>query len=49
MRYFEQKDYPAIAARLGCSEAAARSHVSKAVATLKRKLATRQERDHGAA
>ncbi|UCD49161.1 MAG: sigma-70 family RNA polymerase sigma factor [Phycisphaerales bacterium] len=49
MRYFEQKDYAAIAAHLGCSEAAARSHVSKAVATLRRKLAARQERDHGAA
>jgi len=47
MRYFEQKDYPAIAACLGCTEAAARSHVSKAVATLKGKLAARQEQDHG--
>ena len=47
MRYFEQQDYSAIATGLGCSEAAARSHVSKAVATLRRKLATKQERDHG--
>lgn len=49
MRYFEQKDYSTIADGLGCSEAAARSHVSKAVATLRRKLAARQERDHGEA
>lgn len=47
MRYLEQEDYPAIAARFGCSEATARSHVSKAVATLKRKLATKWEGDHG--
>jgi RNA polymerase sigma factor (sigma-70 family) len=46
MRYFEQKDYSAIADYLDCSEATARSHVSKAVATLKRKLAIEQERDH---
>ena len=48
MRYFEQKDYPAIAAQLGCSEGAARSHVSKAMATLRRRLAPRpeEERDH---
>jgi RNA polymerase sigma factor (sigma-70 family) len=37
-RYLEQQDYPAIAAGLGCSEATARSHVSKAVAALKKKL-----------
>jgi RNA polymerase sigma factor (sigma-70 family) len=37
-RYLEQEDYPAIAASLGCSEATVRSHVSKAVATLRRKL-----------
>lgn len=37
-RYFEQLDYAAIAASLSCSEATARSHVSKAVATLKRML-----------
>ena len=43
MRYFEQKDYPTIAAQLGCTEAAARSHVSKAVATLRGKLAPRTE------
>ena len=49
MRYFEQKDYSTIADGLGCSEAAARSHVSKAVATLKRKLAVKQERDDGEA
>lgn len=38
MRYLEQKDYDAIAARLGCSEIAARSNVSKALAALKKKL-----------
>ena len=39
MRYLEQHDYPAIAERLHCSQAGARSHVSKALATLKDKLA----------
>ncbi len=39
MRYFEQQDYKDVADKLGCSEAGARSHVSKAVATLKSKLA----------
>jgi len=40
MRYLEQQDYGSIAAELSCTEAGARSHVSKAIATLKRKLAT---------
>jgi RNA polymerase sigma factor (sigma-70 family) len=40
MRYFEQQDYRAVAEKLKCSEAGARSHVSKAIATLKNKLAT---------
>jgi len=39
LRYFEQKDYDAIAGKLKCSNAGARSHVSKALATLKKKLA----------
>jgi len=39
MRYFEQKEYQAISEKLGCSEAGARSNVSKAIATLKGKLA----------
>lgn len=43
MRYLEQKDYQAIAQKLTCTEAAARSHVSKAIGTLKRKLLTFQE------
>ncbi len=43
MRYLEQQDYPAIAAVLGCSEATARSHVSKAVAALRSRLATRMQ------
>ncbi len=40
MRYLEQQDYQAIAGKLFCSEAGARSHVSKALATLKSRLAT---------
>jgi RNA polymerase sigma factor (sigma-70 family) len=51
MRYLEQRDYPAIASALGCTEATARSHVSKAVATLRGLLATqgqmKQEWDDG--
>ena len=39
MRYLEQYDYDTIAGKLGCSSAGARSHVSKALATLKIKLA----------
>jgi RNA polymerase sigma factor (sigma-70 family) len=39
MRYLEQQDYKDISAELGCTEAGARSNVSKAVATLKKKLA----------
>jgi RNA polymerase sigma factor (sigma-70 family) len=39
MRYLEQQDYPDIATKLSCTEASARSHVSKAMATLKSKLA----------
>ncbi|MEJ2702502.1 MAG: sigma-70 family RNA polymerase sigma factor [Sedimentisphaerales bacterium] len=39
MRYLEQHDYPAIAQRLHCSQAGARSHVSKALAALKDTLA----------
>jgi RNA polymerase sigma factor (sigma-70 family) len=43
MRYFEQQEYSDIAEKLGCSQAGARSHVSKALATLKSKLATLKE------
>ncbi|MGA1979539.1 MAG: sigma-70 family RNA polymerase sigma factor [Sedimentisphaerales bacterium] len=43
MRYLEQQDYKDISAELGCTEAGARSNVSKAVATLKKKLATLKE------
>ncbi len=39
MRYFEQQGYRDVAEKLKCSEAGARSHVSKAIATLKGKLA----------
>ena len=38
MRYFEQHSFKTVAEDLNCSEAGARSHVSKAVATLKSKL-----------
>ncbi len=38
MRYIDQRDYGAIAEKLGCSEETARSHVSKAVAALRGKL-----------
>jgi RNA polymerase sigma factor (sigma-70 family) len=39
MRYFEQQSYEAVAEKLNCSQAGARSHVSKAIATLKSRLA----------
>ncbi len=45
MRYLEQQDYGNIAAQLRCSQAGARSHVSKAIATLKGKLATVAEQE----
>jgi len=45
MRYLEQQDYGNIAAQLCCTQASARSHVSKAVATLKGKLATLAEQE----
>ena len=40
MRYFQQQGYRDVAEKLKCSEAGARSHVSKAIATLKNKLET---------
>ena len=45
MRYLEQQDYKCIAEKLSCGEAGARSNVSKAIATLKSKLATLAERE----
>jgi RNA polymerase sigma factor (sigma-70 family) len=39
MRYLEQQDYENIAGQLHCTEASARSHVSKALEALKNKLA----------
>ena len=45
MRYFEQKDYHAVAEKLNCTQAGARSHVSKAIATLKSKLAVLTEQE----
>ena len=38
MRYLEQKSYCEVAAKLRCSQAGARSHVSKALAALKNKF-----------
>jgi len=40
MRYLEQQSYKEVAEKLRCSEAGARSNVSKALAILKTKLAT---------
>ncbi len=39
MRYLEHHDYEAIAGTLRCTQAGARSHVAKAIAALKDKLA----------
>ncbi|MGB2865281.1 MAG: sigma-70 family RNA polymerase sigma factor [Sedimentisphaerales bacterium] len=40
MRYLQQHDYETISEKLCCTKASARSHVSKALAALKDKLAT---------
>ena len=45
MRYFEQQSYKDVAEKLRCTEAGARSHVSRAIATLKNKLATATVRE----
>jgi len=45
MRYLEQHDYQAIAQKLRCTPAGARSHVSKALATLKDELAALAQRE----
>ena len=45
MRYLEQQDYEAIAGNLRCTQAGARSHVSKAIAALKDKLAVLAQRE----
>jgi RNA polymerase sigma factor (sigma-70 family) len=39
MRYIDQRDYQTIADKLSCTEDTARSHVSKAIAALREKLA----------
>jgi len=39
MRYLEQQDYQSIAEKLSCTKAGARSNVSRALETLKNKLA----------
>ena len=38
LRYLEEREYDAVALEMGCSPAAARSHVSKALAALRRQL-----------
>jgi RNA polymerase sigma factor (sigma-70 family) len=45
MRYLEQQSYESIAEKLRCSEAGARSNVSKALAALKAKLANFSEKE----
>ncbi|MHC4759343.1 MAG: RNA polymerase sigma factor, partial [Planctomycetota bacterium] len=40
MRYLQQKEYSELAEELNCSVTGARSHVSKALAALKEKLAS---------
>jgi len=45
MRYLEQQSYAAIAEKLSCGEAGARSNVSKALANLKAKLGNLTERE----
>ena len=45
MRYLEQQDYGDIAVQLCCSEAGARSHVSKVIANLKSRLASLKEQE----
>jgi len=45
MRYLEQRDYQAIAENLRCTQAGARSHVSKAIAALKDKLAALAQKE----
>lgn len=44
LRYLQQHDYRDVAEKMRCSEAAARSHVSKAISTLKIKLASLAKR-----
>ncbi len=43
MRYIDQFDYETIAAKLNCSAEAARSHVSKALATIRQKFAIKED------
>jgi hypothetical protein len=45
MRYLEQQDFEAIAGNLRCTQAGARSHVAKAIAALKDKLAVLAQRE----
>ena len=45
MRYLEQKEYDQIARALGCSEVASRSHVCKALATLRSRLCGTADRE----
>lgn len=41
MRYLQERDYDSIGIELGCSPVTARSHVTKGLAELKRKLANK--------
>ena len=41
MRYLQEKDYDSIGIVLGCRSVTARSHVTKGLAELKRKLANK--------
>ena len=45
LRFYEDLDYPEIAATLGCAEATVRSYVHRALAALRVEL-ERQEADH---
>ena len=49
MRYLETKEYQQVAQELNCSEAAARTHVSNAIAALKKKMSRflAKEPSHG--
>lgn len=47
MRYLEQKDYDVMAREMECSEATLRSHVSKALATLRNVLAPAHRKVRG--
>jgi DNA-directed RNA polymerase specialized sigma24 family protein len=45
LRYYEGLSYAEIGAALGCAEATARSHVHRALASLKNRLGGEEESD----